>query len=152
MWLFAMLIAVPLIEIALFVTVGGAIGLWATLAVVLGTGLLGSWVIRRQGMHVVAQVRSGAAHLASPMAHGALIVVAGMLLILPGFFTDTVGLLLLIAPLRRGLIATLLTRVRFQNAPMPGRGSARDLPIDGEYIELDAQQVDPPGKSGWTRH
>ena len=152
MWLFAMLIAVPLIEIALFVTVGGAIGLWATLAIVLGTGVLGSWVIRKQGMHVVAQVRSGAAHPASPMAHSALIAVAGMLLILPGFFTDTLGLLLLIPPLRRALIAFLATRVRFRTAPMPGRGPTRDLPIDGEYLDLDAQRIDPPGTSGWTRH
>jgi UPF0716 protein FxsA len=154
MWLFAIVIAVPLIEIALFVTVGAWLGLWPTLAIVLGTGLLGAAVIRRQGMQAVAQMRAAgpqAADPLSPLAHAALTVVAGVLLILPGFFTDTLGLLLLIPPLRRVLIAFLATRVRFQTMP---QRPARDMPIDGEYIDLDAQRIDPPANrpSGWTRH
>ncbi|NUB45340.1 FxsA family protein [Fertoebacter nigrum] len=154
MWLFAIIIAVPLIEIALFVTVGAWLGLWPTLAIVLGTALLGGAVIRRQGVQAVAQMRAAgpqAANPLSPLAHAALTVVAGVLLILPGFFTDTLGLLLLIPPLRRVLIAVLATRMRFQTMP---QRPARDMPIDGEYIDLDSGRIDPPANrpSGWTRH
>jgi len=157
MWLFAILFVVPLIEIALFVTVGGWLGLLPTLAIVLGTGLLGAALIRRQGMQAVAQMRAagpGAADPLSPMAHSALIVMAGVLLILPGFFTDTVGLLLLIPPLRLAVIAFVAARVRVRTASMR---PARDIPIDGEYIDLDAPRMTPPGQSspgnsGWTRH
>jgi len=155
MWLFAILFAVPLIEIGLFVTLGAWLGLWPTLAIVLGTGILGAAVIRRQGMQVIAQMRAagpGAANPLSPLARSALVVMAGGLLILPGFFTDTLGLLLLIPPLRHGIIRFMGSRVRFRTADVR---PARDLPIDGEYIDLDVERIDqapPQGGSGWTRH
>lgn len=155
MWLFALFVAVPLIEIALFVTVGGWIGLWPTLAIVLGTAVLGISLMRMQGRQVVDQLR-GAGPMTnplSPMAHGALILLGGALLVLPGFFTDTLGLLLMI-PLLRRLIITHLGR-HITIAPlggMPRRQTPDDGIIDAEFIEIDPEQVTRrSGPSGWTR-
>ncbi|WP_136683081.1 FxsA family protein [Falsirhodobacter xinxiangensis] len=146
MWLFAILIGLPLIEISLFVTIGAAIGLWWTLAVVLGTAMAGMSIIRAQG---------GAQHMRklqsdpmTPLANKAMLVFAGMMLILPGFLTDTLGLLLLLPPVRSFVLARLRAKVRVRTA-----APARDVPIDGEYIDLDAQKTpthQPP--SAWTRH
>ena len=99
-------VVLPLIEIALFVTIGGAIGLWPTLAIVLGTAAFGVWLLRRQVAGAMADVQRAFDDFSdptAPLAHRALIVVAGALLIAPGFFTDTLGLLLLLPPVR-GLV------------------------------------------------
>ena len=58
MWLLIAFIAVPLIEIALFIQVGGFIGLWPTLAIVLVTAILGSWLVRQQGAREIAKLQS----------------------------------------------------------------------------------------------
>lgn len=153
MWLFAVLLGLPLIEIALFVTVGGWLTLWPTLAIVLGTGLLGVSLIRRQGLQALGQMRARRPGV-NPLALAAndgMVMLAAILLILPGFFTDTLGLLLLIPPLRRALIAAIAARVQVQTMEMRQR-TERDIPIDGEYIDLDAQRIDRPGQSDWTRH
>lgn len=157
MGLFVLLAAVPLIEIALFVTVGAWLGLWLTLAIVLGTAILGGMVIRLQGQRSVQDLR-GSIRMGDPlrpMAHGALIVAAGFLLILPGFFTDTLGLVLLLPPVRQGLIALLARRmnVRANVFETSKAGPRQDgVVIDGEFIELENDPPPRPGSSGWTRH
>lgn len=152
MWLFALFIGLPLIEIGLFVTVGGWIGLWPTLAIVLGTGVLGSWLIKNKGRQAMMGMRGPKDIMSNPMgavAHGGLTMLAGVLLILPGFFTDMLGILLLLPPVRAGIVAVLASRVKVQGF---GHGAARrDDVIDGEFIELDAEPQEP-GPSGWTRH
>ena len=95
MWLLIAFIAVPLIEIALFIQVGGAIGLWPTLALVVLTALLGTWLLRLQGTMALAELRRSFSEVedpSEPLAHGAMILFAGALLLTPGFFTDVVGL------------------------------------------------------------
>ena len=94
MWLFLAFLAVPLIEIALFVEVGGMIGLWPTLAIVVLTAVIGTWAVRSQGLLAIERLRGSFQHLddpTEPLAHGAMILVAGALLLTPGFFTDAVG-------------------------------------------------------------
>ena len=66
MWLFIAFIAVPLIEIALFIQVGGAIGLGWTLLIVVITAIIGTVLVRRQGLHVLAQVKSSFDELRDP--------------------------------------------------------------------------------------
>ncbi|MFT4149253.1 MAG: FxsA family protein [Paracoccaceae bacterium] len=151
MWLFLPLILWPLIEIGLFVTLGAWIGLWPTLAWVVGTAVLGGYVIRRQGERAQVAMRQGFVALSdplSPMAQGAMMVAAGLLLILPGFLTDALGLLLLLAPVRAGLVALLSRRI----VVAPARPPYRPDVIDGEFIDLDAERLTQRGgPSGWTR-
>jgi UPF0716 protein FxsA len=154
MRVFALLLLWPLLEIGLFVVVGGAIGLWPTLAVVLGTGVLGVALIRWQGMGVLRDLQqNGAVDPISPIAHGALILLGGFLLILPGFFTDVLGLMLMIPLVRRGLIAALGPRIQVQGfaASRFRRDPAEDW-VDAEYEEVVPDRDKIGGPSKWSRH
>lgn len=164
MWFLLPLILWPLAEIGLFVTLGAEIGLWPTLAWVLISAMLGMWIIRRQGERAQMALRHGLATMSdpvSPMARGAMNVAAGALLILPGFMTDAIGLLLLLPPVRNLIIGQLSRRVVVMQAGQGqgpgmgrGRGAGPDI-IDGEFIELDAQSLPPrpdaAARSGWVQ-
>ena len=168
--LFLLFVAVPILEIALFIEVGGLIGLWPTLAIVVLTALAGTVLVRTQGLQTLRQLQANLAQgrdPVSPIAHGALILVAGILLLTPGFFTDTVGLCLLIPPLRAALIRwgasrltiTVAGRVAPTGArpsPPPRRpGASSSEPLDADYEVLDetppANASERPGGSKWTR-
>lgn len=162
--LFLLFVIVPLIEIALFVEIGGAIGLWPTLLIVLLTAIAGAWLMRRQGAVALADMQRAFAEFrdpTAPLAHGALIMLAGALLILPGFFTDTLGLLLLIPPVRSLLLRRMGRRVRVVSAgfsrpaPEPHRYRGGQV-IDADYVDVDEAWTPPPPDgprrpSGWTR-
>jgi UPF0716 protein FxsA len=159
MWLFALFVMVPMIEIALFIKVGGLIGLWPTLGIVIATAIAGSYLVRVQGLAVLGRLRETLQEMSDPsepIADGALILVSGVLLLTPGFFTDTVGLLLLVPGLRSALIRRIAARVtveRFGTEPSPGRREPhRPDVIDGDFIEIDPDGPASGGKSGWTRH
>ncbi|HKK36104.1 MAG TPA: FxsA family protein, partial [Paracoccaceae bacterium] len=86
MWLFVLLVVVPIVEIALFIEVGGWIGLWPTLAVVVGTAILGAALLRAQGRGVLNELQARmdrGEDPRGPIAHGALIVGAGALMLTP---------------------------------------------------------------------
>lgn len=147
-----LILALPLIEIGLFVEIGGAIGVWATLAWVLVSAVLGLLVLRRVGLRGAVTLGSDMAEMRdplSPIAHRVMLVVAGVFLLLPGFFTDALGLLLLLRPVRAGVIR--LVARRFRAAPVPG-AAPTDV-IDGDWQEIDADAAEPRDRpSGWTRH
>lgn len=108
MWLFLAFLAIPLIEIALFIQIGGAIGLWPTLAIVVLTAIIGTWAVRSQGLGALARLQAAlerGGDPATPLIEGVLILIAGVLLLTPGFFTDALGFALLLPPVRRALIA-----------------------------------------------
>lgn len=159
MWLFLAFLAVPLIEIALFIQVGGAIGLWPTLGIVILTAILGTFMVRSQGRLVMGQLRQSFSHLqdpSEPLAHGAMILFSGALLLTPGFFTDAVGFALLVPGIRRAAFQAIRARIKIQRfqmgagQPQPTR-APDDGVIDGEFEELD-KSPPRPGNSGWTRH
>jgi UPF0716 protein FxsA len=150
----------PLVEIALFVTVGSAIGLWATLAIVIGTGILGVWLIRREGQNAGVRLRQAMAARSDPgagLAETVLGLGSGILLILPGFLTDALGVLLLIPAVRKAVAAALARRAgagRVVWTDGPGARPMRDAPdvIDGTWEELPSDETrPPPPPSGWTR-
>lgn len=108
--LLGLFLVVPLIEIGLFIVIGQAIGLWPTLLGVVLTALIGSAMIRAQGLSLIAEIQRqmNAGQLpARQMVDGVLLAIAGALLITPGYFTDTCGFLLLVPPIR-GLIYSWL--------------------------------------------
>lgn len=99
-------IGMPLIEMALLIWVGGRIGIWPTLAIVILTGMAGATLVRRQGLAVwrAAQDRLAAGSLPTrEIAYGAMLLVAGAFLLTPGFLTDIVGFALLIPWVREWL-------------------------------------------------
>ncbi|NCM97062.1 MAG: FxsA family protein [Rhodobacterales bacterium] len=155
MWLLALFVVVPLIEIALFIVVGGWLTLWPTLGVVLATGVLGTFLVHQQARAVLAELHRtnrGLGNPLSPLAHGALIVIAGVLLLTPGFFTDAVGLALLIPLVRRAVIAALARRVQWDHVIFSQAQARQGGVIDGSYIDLDGGSPREPGPSDWTRH
>jgi UPF0716 protein FxsA len=159
MWLFLLFLAVPLIEIALFIQVGGAIGLFPTLAIVVVTAVLGTWLVRSQGLSAMANLRGSFSELrdpTEPLAHGAMILFSGALLLTPGFFTDAVGFLLLVPGVRAAVYRYARSRVKVQSFTMGGAETQRrpndPNVIDGEYSEVDPPSKPKDGPSGWTRH
>jgi len=156
MWLLLAFIAVPMLEIALFIQVGGWIGLWPTLAIVILTALAGTALMRVQGLQALRRLQNAVErgqNPVGPIAHGALILVAGVLLLTPGFFTDAVGLALLLPPVRAALIAWGASKVTVQAATFArGRGRRGPPPdtIDADFEVID-DEPSRQGDSGWTR-
>ena len=147
------LILWSLTEIGLFVVIGGAIGLLLTLVIVLGSAVLGVAVIRRQGMGAITGMRGAGMRGAGmrgggvPLAKVGLTTLAGVLLILPGFLTDMVGLVLLVPMVQLRVIAALAGRVQ-----AGVRYSGASDVVEGEAVEVEAVRLDGARKpSGWTR-
>ncbi len=161
MWLFALFIGVPLIEIALFIQVGGAIGLWSTLAVVVLTAIIGTSLMRSQGAAAMANIRKSFEEMddpTEPLAHGAMILFSGALLLTPGFFTDTVGFFLLIPGFRSAAFHWLRKRVKVQSFSARSehhnqtrRPASGDV-IEGDYQDISSSEPRSDGPSGWTQH
>ena len=121
MWLFLIFVGVPILEIVLFIKVGGLIGVLPTLALCFLSAIAGVALMRRQGLQALERLRASVERggdPVGPIAHGALILVAGVLLVVPGFFTDAVGLLLLIPAVRRQVIAWGASRMTVRAATM----------------------------------
>jgi len=106
---------VPLVELAILVQLGRHVGLPATFALVIGTGLVGAGLARWQGLRVARTVMAALAEgrvPASAMLEGLLILVAGALLVTPGLLTDLAGFALLAAPTRRMVLRVVEERIR----------------------------------------
>jgi UPF0716 protein FxsA len=105
-------LALPLIEIALFIVVGQAIGVLPTLLGIVLTGIIGALVLRWQGTAALREMQFRLQRGEVParqMGDTMLIGLGGLLLLLPGYFTDVIGLVLLL-PWTRELIYRLLAR------------------------------------------
>lgn len=159
--LLAALIGVPLIEIGLFIQVGGLIGLWPTLALVVATAILGAWQLRAQGLATLSRARDQLDRGQLPareLFDGVCLVIAGALLLTPGFLTDAVGLGLFVAAVRDVLRAALARRLEASahtrvwvdgeelHAEQPRNSDRRrsDI-IEGEYRDVTDKPA--PGKA-----
>jgi UPF0716 protein FxsA len=97
--LLVLFIAVPLLELAILVRLGMAIGFWPTIALVVTTGTVGALLARSQGLRTLQGIRTELAHGQMPalrLLDGVLILIGGVVLLTPGILTDVVGLLLLL--------------------------------------------------------
>jgi UPF0716 protein FxsA len=104
--LLLLFVLVPLLELAILVRLGGWLGFWPTMALVIVTGAAGAALARHQGTQVVRRIRTELQWGRVPAAHlldGLLVLVGGLLLLTPGLLTDLVGLSLLVPMSRRGL-------------------------------------------------
>jgi UPF0716 protein FxsA len=113
--LFIAFVIVPLVEVMLLIELGKRIGFWPTVAIQVGTGLLGASLAREQGMAIWARIQKELAERRMPAAQlvdGLLVLAAGIVLLTPGLLTDAVGFLLLIPWTRRFVNEWLRKRFR----------------------------------------
>jgi UPF0716 protein FxsA len=149
-----MFVLLPALEIATFIAVGRAIGVMATLGLIFLTSFAGVALLRVQGLGLLERLRVGLRVGESPerpLVHGALIVVAGLLLIIPGFITDAIGFLLFI-PAVRDLAWSLAGGRVVRASQTHGRATARP-PQGGKTIDLDAEDYSssPNPSSPWVK-
>ncbi len=115
-WLLVAFLVTPIVEIAVIIQVGHAIGAWPTVALLVAESLLGAWLVRREGRRAWQNLRALLSAGASPevaLTDAGLVLVGGTLLLTPGFVTDVVGfgcLLPLTRPLARRLVTAALVR------------------------------------------
>ena len=120
--LILLFMALPLAEIAVFIKVGSILGVLPTLALTVACAILGTWLVRRQGLATWQQARESLDRGKLPVVEvvdGALLVLAGFLLITPGLITDAAGFLLLLPPLRLGIARGLRNRLTPPDPSMP---------------------------------
>jgi UPF0716 protein FxsA len=171
-------IGMPLLEIAVFIQVGGEIGVWPTIGATILTALAGSRLLRTQGLAVLMRARAQMDQGQLPareMFEGVCLVLAGALLLVPGFVTDTIGLLLFIPPIRevlrhmigrylankaaRGEARIFVDGVEVGRGPGPGSGpgrgpgggAGRGGVIDGDYRDVSDDDDDNNGADDGRR-
>ncbi len=121
--LFILFTTVSLLEIFVLVKVGSFLGAWPTIALVIITALIGSALVRSQGLQLVQQLQQRMAKGEMPgqqLIEGIMLIVTGVLLVTPGFVTDFCGLLLLQPAIRAALAKAILANVKFSPATMSG--------------------------------
>lgn len=139
----AIFLIVPLTEVWLLVTVGGVVGVGWTIFLVVLTAVIGAYLVRSQGINTLARSQDSLARGELPaleLLEGVALLIAGALLLTPGFFTDGIGFLLLLPPLRRWLIRTWVLKAldrRLASSSGAAPGTEHRPPIDGDYRRLD---------------
>ncbi len=158
--LLAAFIGVPIVEIAVFIEVGAVLGLWPTLGLVVLTAVLGTWQLRAQGLATLMRAREQVERGALPtreLFDGACLLVAGALLLTPGFVTDGAGFLLFFPPVRDILLGFLARHIQtrmqtrvFVDGEEVSTGGPDGPVIDGEYRDVTepARPSDPKHGAG----
>ncbi|MBX2868221.1 MAG: FxsA family protein [Acidiferrobacterales bacterium] len=144
--LFFLFLIVPVIEIYFLITVGSAIGAGLTVVLILLTAFIGAFLVRAQGFSTFARVQSQMARGEMPaieIFEGVFLLVAGALLLTPGFLTDAIGFACLTPPLRRWLIRKMLaagmlrgTTFRAGTTGVNNSGAGANRVIDAEYRDV----------------
>jgi UPF0716 protein FxsA len=101
--IFLIFILIPIIEITIFITIGSNIGILNTIAIILLTALLGIFLVRRRGLSLVFDVRKNMSEGTMPIDEikgGIFLLISGLLLITPGFFTDCIGFAVFLKPVQ----------------------------------------------------
>lgn len=115
--LLILFVVVPIIEIYFLIQVGGAIGVLPTILLVIATAFLGTALLRQQGMSTMRRYQENVQQGKMPakeLLEGLALLIGGVLLLTPGFFTDAIGFSLLIPITRQGMIKWILSKVNFQ--------------------------------------
>lgn len=137
LYIIAAILLLPLIEIAVFIWVGGLIGVIPTILLTVVTALAGTVMLRQQGLSLLMRMQKELDAGRAPgneVMQGAMIVLASILLLIPGFVTDAVGLLLFVPPIREALAKFIVSR---SNVVIV-EGGARPRYPDDHVVDLDA--------------
>ena len=132
-------IGIPLIEIYVLIEVGSAIGALTTVFAVVFTAVLGVALIRIQGFSTLQKAQAVMNQGGVPaleMFEGVMLLLAAICLLIPGFFTDSIGFLLLVPPLRHYFAGRLIGNAAFKSR---FRGS-QGMYIEGEYEDVTSER------------
>jgi len=148
------ILALPFIEIATFIIVGGKIGVLWTIALVVLSSIAGALLLRLQGFGAVNRIRNEVERGHNPsreLAHGAMIMLAALLLLIPGFVTDIAGLLLFVPTMRDLAWRLLKRRITVRSSFSARFGGLATRSGDDKTIDLDAEDFSrrPDPKSPW---
>ena len=105
--IFLTFIIIPIIEISIFITVGSNIGILNTIAIILITALVGIYLVRRQGIKLLFDAQRNLSEGVMPAEEikgGIFLLVSGLLLITPGFFTDCIGFAVFLKPVQNLIV------------------------------------------------
>jgi len=164
------MIGVPILEIIVFIEAGGYLGLWPTVGAVILTAIVGSALLRHQGLSTLARAQENMAAGKVPVTEvfdGLCILIGGALLLTPGFITDAVGFSLLIPPVR-DILRRMASRHFANKANMhvwtdtppddDPRSQGQGPVIDGQFEEVDPadhkkppEQPAPRNPHGWSK-
>lgn len=114
--LFVLFVVVPILELMVIIQVGQSVGAWNTVILLVADSLVGAWLVKHQGVGLLkkSQDRLRNGELPSDeIFSGVAVLFAGALMLTPGFLTDLIGLLLLVPPIRVGVL--LIVRRRFRS-------------------------------------
>ena len=145
--LFLLFIIIPIIEITVLIQVGGLIGAWPTIAIVIVSAWLGAKYVRQQGLATMHSVQTKMAQGEMPSGEivtGLMLLVAGILLVTPGFLTDIFGLLLLVPSVRKILTNTVQKHMKANQGASFGAHfhSSTFTQENGHTYENEASQTD----------
>ena len=136
----ALFIIIPIIEISLFIEIGSIIGSFYTIILIFVTAIVGVFFVRQQGISTFQKLTSQLQNLETPvqtMFEGLVILISGILLITPGFFTDALGFLGLI-PFSRIIFIKLVASYILSRY---GKQSNQNKnTIEGEFIDIDEEE------------
>ena len=138
--LFLVFLIVPLVEIYLLIEIGSMIGAAWTIFFVVFTAIVGAALVRIQGFATFIRFQSNLKNNELPameLLEGLFLLIAGALLLTPGFFTDAVGFACLTPPLRRWAIRRFLKRFTVASASQSTEYRQERRPLQGEYRNLD---------------
>ncbi len=153
------LIGIPLMEIWVFIEVGGRIGATSTIAIIVLTGVAGALLLRIQGLGVLLRARKTMEQGLTPVAEvldGVCLMIAGLMLLTPGFVTDAIGALLFIPPARRLIAYWALGRLQARRGPGGRTRGPGPTTIDAVYEEIsddpNADNRGPEPTAGSQKH
>ncbi len=131
---------VPLLEVFLLLKIGGIIGAWATIGLIVLTAIIGAVMLKQQGLATLQRLQRSVDQGQLPglaLLEAMFLLVGGVLLLTPGFFTDAVGFACLIPPVRQAMAGWLLSRSSVVVHSMRSHGHPRRPPAGGRIIEGD---------------
>ena len=141
LYLLIIFIILPIIEISIFIQVGGFVGTFNTILIIFLTAAVGVYFVRQQGFRTFLKITVELQNQQIPvqgMFEGLVILIAGILLVTPGFLTDIIGFLGLI-PQTRVFLLTVIKNLFLQRYSNANKQYKKDIDetIDGDFIEIE---------------
>jgi len=154
-FLFLLFIIIPIIEIFLLMQIGALIGAWPTIAIVIITAWLGAKNVKQQGISTLNSVQTKIAQGQAPSEEiiaGLMLLIAGVLLVTPGFATDIFGLLILVPAFRKGIVKAFQKNMPVQAFSHGGfqqqSSYQHEHPVNDDFFQADKTSPNKPSQQG----